>query len=179
MCWLPSLPQLDMAFPKEKLRERAPLVVKLPLKCSLQTFALSAVLLNKPSPLGFHCGKSNLYLPAPCSCVWKEYFPELGAAPFPALPAKSQTGTTPEPGILLWFDQYCMLALGRTVCDTIAPSGFCSGKITSPSVNRCPCRDLGLNVCVCHYVHAGLGASMAHGVGLQALQLTSSLVVLG
>lgn len=50
-------------------------------------------------------------------------------------------GTISKLGALLWFDQYFMLAPGHGVCDTLAPSGSCSGGITSPSVNWWPCHD--------------------------------------
>lgn len=84
-------------------------------------------------------------------------------------------GTVSKLGALLCFDQYFMMAPGHIVRDTVAPSGFCLGGVTSPSVNQWPCHDPGLNMCVCCYVRAGLRASVACGAGLKALQLTSGL----
>lgn len=60
-----------------------------------------------------------------------------------------------------------------TLLHQVVPS---RGDIASLSVNQWPCRDPGLNVCACHYTHAGLGASAACGAGLKALQLASNLV---
>lgn len=86
-------------------------------------------------------------------------------------------GTISKPGALRWFDRcFAPTPRGHVVHEAVAPSGSCSGEITSPSVNRWPCRDPGLNGCVRRYVRAGLGASLARGVGLKALQLTSNPV---
>ena len=85
-------------------------------------------------------------------------------------------GTISKPGALLWFDRYFVLARGHAGCDTVVSSSSCSGEITSPSVNRWPCHDPGLELCACRCVHAGLGASVACGAGLKALRLTSNLV---
>lgn len=84
-------------------------------------------------------------------------------------------GTISKLGALLCFEEYFMMAPGHIVRDTVAPSGSCWGRITSPSVNQWPCHNPGLNMHVCCYVRTGLGASVACGVGLKALQLTSSL----